>query len=70
MAEPRSREQLRERIGESQAPAVINPTLLVEVTSSSTENYDRGESIVIDSLALSLSFDELYAGIQLELAPA
>jgi Uma2 family endonuclease len=92
--------------------AVINPTLLVEVTSSSTEDYDRGkklsnyqqipsllvvlivshrhrcvtiaersragwvqrdalagESIVIEALGLSLSVDELYAGIQLELAP-
>jgi Uma2 family endonuclease len=25
--------------------AVINPTLLVEVTSSSTEDYDRGEKL-------------------------
>jgi Uma2 family endonuclease len=91
--------------------AVINPTLLVEATSSSTENYDRGkklshyqsipsllavlivshrhrqvtiverskagwaqrearagDSIVIEPLALSLSVDELYAGVELELA--
>jgi Uma2 family endonuclease len=91
------------------AHAVINPTLLVEVTSSSTENYDRGdklshykqipsltavlivshrrrqvtviersttgwvqrdvrggESIVVEPLGLSLSVDELYAGIELE----
>lgn len=25
--------------------AVINPTLLVEITSSSTEDYDRGEKL-------------------------
>jgi Uma2 family endonuclease len=91
------------------ANAVINPTLLVEVTSNSTEGYDRGEklshfkqipdlaavlivshrrrqvtiversagtwtqrearsgeSIVVESLSLSLSVDELYAGIDLE----
>jgi Uma2 family endonuclease len=91
------------------AHAVVNPTLLVEVTSNSTENYDRGdklshykqipslsavliishrrrqvsviersatgwqqrevrgsESIVVESLALCVSVDELYAGIQLE----
>jgi Uma2 family endonuclease len=88
---------------------VINPTLLVEVTSSSTEGYDRGEKlshykqipslvavllishrrrqvtvierspdgwgqrelragevVKVDALALSLSVDELYAGISLE----
>jgi Uma2 family endonuclease len=91
------------------ANAVINPTLLVEVTSSSTEAYDRGEKlshykqipsltavllvshrrrqvtviersakgweqrelragevVAIENLALSLSVDELYAGITLE----
>lgn len=91
------------------ANAVINPTLLVEVTSSSTEGYDRGEKlshykqipsllavllvshrrrqvtvvertpdgweqrelragevVIIETLALSMSVDELYAGIALE----
>jgi Uma2 family endonuclease len=91
------------------ANAVINPTLLVEVTSSSTEGYDRGEKlshykqipslvgvllvshrrrqvtlvertpdgwdqrelragevVTIETLALSMSVDELYAGIALE----
>lgn len=89
--------------------AVINPTLLVEVTSSSTEAYDRGEklshykqipsltavliishrrrqvtvleraakgweqrearageTVVVDALELTLSVDELYAGIELD----
>jgi Uma2 family endonuclease len=89
--------------------AVVNPTLLVEVTSSSTEGYDRGEklshykqissvvaillvshrrrqitivertrdgwaqrearageTLSIEPLALSLSVDELYADIELE----
>jgi Uma2 family endonuclease len=88
---------------------VINPTLLVEVTSSSTEGYDRGEKlshykqipslvavllishrrrqvtvierspdgwdqrelragevVTVEALSLSLSVDELYAGIALE----
>jgi Uma2 family endonuclease len=35
-------ERLRARID---ANAVINPTLLVEVTSNSTEDYDRGEKL-------------------------
>lgn len=91
------------------ANAVINPTLLVEVTSSSTEGYDRGEKlshykqipsllavvlvshrrrqvtvierasdgwqqrelragevVTVEALALSISVDELYAGIALE----
>jgi Uma2 family endonuclease len=90
--------------------AVVNPTLLVEVTSSSTEAYDRGEklshykqissvvaillvshrrrqitivertpdgwaqrearageTLLIEPLALSLSVDELYADIELEI---
>jgi len=89
--------------------AVVNPTLLVEVASSSTEGYDRGEklshykqiaslvavliishrrrqvtvversshgwqqrearageTVVIESLSLSLSVDELYAGVELD----
>lgn len=89
--------------------AVVNPTLLVEITSPSTEDYDRGEklsnykqlaslravlivshrraqitvvertaegwnerqvrageTVAIDGLRLSLSVDELYAGITLE----
>jgi Uma2 family endonuclease len=89
--------------------AVINPTLLVEVTSSSTEAYDRGEKlshykqipslvavllvshrrrqvtviertadgwaqrelragevVTVEQLSLSMSVDELYAGISLE----
>lgn len=93
--------------------AVVNPTLLVEVPSHSTEGYDRGEklshykqipslaavlivshrrrqvtiversatggrsgwaqretrageAVVIDSLSLSLSVDDLYAEIELE----
>lgn len=89
--------------------AVVNPTILVEVTSNSTENYDRGEklshykqipslmavllishrrrqvtiversadgwtqrearageTVQIAALGLSLSVDELYAGIELE----
>jgi Uma2 family endonuclease len=89
--------------------AVVNPTLLVEVTSNSTEDYDRGakldhyqqipslvavllishrnrritvversaagwkqrevgagESAIVESLALALSVDELYAGVELE----
>jgi Uma2 family endonuclease len=89
--------------------AVTNPTLLVEVTSSSTEGYDRGEKlshykqipslvgvllvshrrrqvtllertadgweqrelragevVTVESLSLSMSVDELYAGIALE----
>ena len=88
--------------------AVVNPTLLVEVTSPSTEDYDRGEKLshykqieslqavllvshrrkqvtvyqrsddgweqrdvrageiaVLSSPELSISVDELYAGIQL-----
>lgn len=91
------------------ANAVINPTLLIEVTSSSTESYDRGEKlshykqipsllavllvshrrrqvtvvertsdgweqrelragevVTVEALALSMSVDELYAGISLE----
>jgi Uma2 family endonuclease len=91
------------------ANAVTNPTLLVEVTSSSTEGYDRGEKlshyrqipslvavllvshrrrqvtlierggdgweqrelragevVTVEALSLSLSVDELYAGIALE----
>lgn len=91
------------------ANAVVNPTLLVEVTSSSTEGYDRGEKlshykqlpslvavlivshrrrqvtiversangwqqrearggeqVVVEALSLSLSVDELYAGIELD----
>jgi len=90
------------------ANAVVNPTLLVEVTSPSTEGYDRGEKlshykqlaslqavlivshqrrqvtliersakgwvqrelrsgevIVVESLALSMSVDELYADVEL-----
>lgn len=91
------------------AHAVINPTLLVEVTSTSTEGYDRGdklshykqipslqavlivshrrrqvtiverstdgwdhrdvrggELVAVESIGLSMSVDELYAGIELE----
>jgi Uma2 family endonuclease len=91
--------------------AVVNPTLLVEVTSPSTEDYDRGEKlsqfkqlpslravilvshrrpqvtvvertengwqerelrsreqVVLAAPSLSLSVDELYAGIELESA--
>lgn len=89
--------------------AVTNPTLLVEVTSRSTEDYDRGaklshyqqleslravifvshrrpqvtvvertetgwstrdvragETLVLEDPALTLSVDELYAGVELE----
>ena len=48
--------------------AVVNPTLLVEVTSPSTEDYDRGEKLShykqLESLQAVL-VDELYAGIEL-----
>ena len=91
--------------------AVVNPTLLVEVTSPSTEDYDRGEKlsqykqlpslravllvshrrpqvtvvertedgwqereirsgeqVILATPSLSISVDELYAGIELESA--
>lgn len=104
-------ERVRSEKARQDRNAVTNPTVLVEVTSTSTEDYDRGEKLshyqqcpsvqvmllvshrrpqvtaivrtaggweqrehragqqlALDHPQLSLSIDELYAGIALEQA--